>query len=102
QKQFFDHTEHGDLTVFFHGHYDTTTGPKKEAASYSAIAKDMNLPSAQILFCSDVIAELDSARAAGMQTVLVVRPGHATVPPAHEHPFVNTFNQIRIIESGAT
>ena len=56
--------------------FDTTTGPKREAASYAAIAADMGLAPRQVLFVSDVGAELDAARAAGMATALAVRPGN--------------------------
>ena len=36
QKLFFAHTSSGDLTPHLRGHYDTTTGPKREATSYRA------------------------------------------------------------------
>jgi enolase-phosphatase E1 len=97
QKLFFAHTEHGDLTGFFRGHYDTTTGPKKEAASYAAIARDMHLPPTHILFCSDVVAELDAAQGAGMQTVLVMRPGNAPVPEGQRHAVVTSFEHLFLI-----
>ena len=38
QKLFFRHTIAGNLLDQFRGHYDTTTGPKKEADSYRKIA----------------------------------------------------------------
>jgi enolase-phosphatase E1 len=94
QKLFFGHTIKGDLLSYFRGHYDTTTGPKKEAASYRAIAEDMGLAPGQILFCSDVLAELDAAAAAGLQTTLVVRPGNAAVAETHSHPVVNSFDDL--------
>ncbi len=94
QKLFFGHTERGDLLGHFQGHYDTTTGPKKEAASYTAIAKAMNLPPEEILFCSDVVAELDAAKAAGLQTVLLLRPGNKPVEEGHGHPSVESFEEI--------
>src|SRR4051812_28902629 len=43
QKLFFGHTTAGNLLPFFRGHYDTTTGPKKEAASYASIASAFGL-----------------------------------------------------------
>lgn len=95
QKQFFSHTERGDLTHFLHGHYDTTTGPKKEAASYRAIADHMELPPAEILFVSDVVAELNAAAASGMQTALCVRPGNATVLESHAHPTIRSLLEIQ-------
>ena len=75
QKLFFGHTIDGDLLPHFRGHYDTTTGPKKEADSYRNIAAEFGLPPSEILFLSDVVTELDAARSAGMQTGLVIRPG---------------------------
>ena len=59
QRLFFGHTICGDLTPCLRGHYDTTTGPKKDPASYTAIAKDMRLEPHEILFLSDVGDELD-------------------------------------------
>jgi enolase-phosphatase E1 len=40
QKLFFAHTTAGDLTPQLSGYYDTTTGSKREPASYTAIATD--------------------------------------------------------------
>jgi enolase-phosphatase E1 len=88
QQLFFAHTEAGDLTPLLSGYYDTTTGPKKVAASYTAIANDAGFPPDAILFLSDVVEELDAARAAGFQTALIIRPGNVapasgpTVAPA--------------------
>jgi enolase-phosphatase E1 len=96
QKLFFGHTIAGDLLHRFRGHYDTTTGPKKEAASYRAIAADIGLPSNEILFISDVVAELDAAREAGLDTVLSLRPGNADIAPGHGHDAVTSFEQIRL------
>jgi enolase-phosphatase E1 len=94
QKVFFAHTDAGDLLPLFHGHYDTTTGPKREAESYRRIAADMKLPTTAILFLSDVLQELDAAAEAGMKTYLVVRPGNAPVTAAHGHPVVTDFGQV--------
>lgn len=77
QKLFFAHTRKGDLLSLFDGHFDTTTGPKKEKKSYRAIARQMESRPRDIVFVSDVNAELDAADAAGMQTVLSLRPGNA-------------------------
>jgi len=45
-----------------------------------------------VWFVSDVAAELDAARAAGMVTALCVRDGAA--PPASDHPVLRTFEEI--------
>src|SRR5262249_32208933 len=38
QKLLFRYSEAGDLTVFIDAYFDTTTGPKKDPASYQTIA----------------------------------------------------------------
>ena len=94
QKLFFAHTAAGDLTRYLRGHYDTTTGPKREASSYARIAADMALEPRQILFLSDVGAELDAARQAGMATALAVRPGNRDPGGLLEHEPFQSFADI--------
>jgi len=94
QQLFFSHTAAGDLTPHLRGHYDTTTGPKREQASYTAIAADMGLPPRQILFISDVGAELDAARAAGMATAAAVRPGNRPLENLYDHEAIESFAEI--------
>lgn len=77
QKLIFGHTKFGDLTPLFSGYFDTTAGPKKEAESYRKIAKAIGLPPARVLFLSDSTDEITAARAAGMHTVQLRRPGEA-------------------------
>lgn len=79
QQLIFRHSDQGDLELLFSGWFDTTTGPKREAASYEAIKAAIGLPGPAILFLSDVQAELDAARAAGMATLLVDRAGDGGV-----------------------
>lgn len=95
QQLFFAHTEVGDLSALLRGHYDTTTGPKREPASYRRIADDMQLAPAAIAFLSDIVPELDAARTAGMQTRLVVRPGNARPPEEHSHVVIRSFDELR-------
>lgn len=73
QKLFFGHSDAGDLTPLISGWFDTEVGGKREAASYARIAADIGLPPGDLLFLSDVVEELDAARDAGLQTVLVDR-----------------------------
>lgn len=94
QKLFFVHTIAGDLLHHFRGHYDTTTGSKKDPASYKRIAEEFPLPPSEIVFLSDVVAELDAARAAGMQTVLVVRPGNAPTEKSSQHLQIGSFAEL--------
>lgn len=93
QKLLFAHTTYGDLSGYINDYFDTTTGPKRAAASYLAIAEKIALPAGEVLFLSDVTAELDAARGAGMQTTLCVRPGNAEVEST-THPTVRTFDVV--------
>ena len=84
QKLLFAHTRSGDLADLFAAFFDTTTGPKREAASYRSIAAALELPAEAILFLSDIGAELDAAAAAGWATCQLVRPTDGTRPaPGH-------------------
>lgn len=94
QRLFFGHTIVGNLLPIFRGHYDTTIGSKREALSYEKIAAEYGRPAAELLFASDVVPELDAARAAGWQTVLVLRPGNASPPADHSHPAIHSFDEI--------
>jgi enolase-phosphatase E1 len=93
QKLIFAHTSEGDLTRYLDGYFDTTTGAKASAASYQSISEKIGVPAAEVLFVSDVAAELDAARTAGMVTALCVRPG-SREPEQSVHPIVRTFDEI--------
>ena len=90
QKLLFAHTDAGDLTSLFDAFFDTEVGPKREADSYRLIADSLNRRPGDILFLSDVVAELDAAREAGLRTVLVDRredypqPRDATAANGHQ------------------
>lgn len=93
QKLIFGYSDQGDLLAFFEGFHDTTTGPKQVATSYQAIAEAFALPPEQILFLSDVTAELDAARAAAMHTGLLIRPGNRPAEP-NGHPVYQSFAEL--------
>jgi len=92
QKLLFAHTAEGDLTEFIHDFFDTSVGHKTERRSYTAIAELLRRRPSEILFISDVTAELDAARAAGLQTLLCVRPGNRAQPGPHAHDIIQTFD----------
>ena len=94
QKLLFGHSDQGDLLPYFEGFHDTTTGPKQVAGSYTAIAAAFSLPPGEILFLSDVTAELDAAREAGMATGLFLRPGNRPAEP-NGHAVYRSFAELR-------
>jgi len=89
----FAHSEAGDLTPFIRGYFDTAVGPKTSSESYRLIARDTGVPPPQILFVSDVAAELDAAQSAGLRTLLCARPGNHPQPDC-DHPIVHNFEEI--------
>jgi len=90
QRLIFGCSEAGDLSPLFSGYFDTTSGPKREAASYARIAEVIGRPAGEILFLSDVVQELDAAREAGLRTCGLAREGGVLVG----HPSVASFAAI--------
>jgi enolase-phosphatase E1 len=93
QKLLFSHSTAGDLSPFIEAYFDTTTGPKREPASYKEIAATLNLPPEQILFVSDIPAELDAARAARTDAAHSLRPG-IPAQPTSAHPSLESFDRL--------
>jgi enolase-phosphatase E1 len=96
QQLLFAHTTAGDLAPLVSGWYDTRTGGKREADSYRRIAEAIGGDPHDIVFLSDVVEELDAARDAGLDTVLVDRvedyPAPRTDPEVtHGHRRVTSF-----------
>jgi enolase-phosphatase E1 len=93
QKLLFGYTDYGDLNPLFDGYFDTNIGGKTETESYQRIVNELGLKADEILFLSDVEAELDAARAAGMQTQCLVRSGEISSDAGHAT--VKSFDNIR-------
>ena len=91
QQLLFAHTDAGDLTKFIDQYFDTNVGKKGEAASYRRIAERLSLRAEEILFISDVVAELDAANEAGMETLLSIRPGNPPQEAAERYRAIHTF-----------
>ena len=98
QKLLFGHSSAGDLRPLFTGYFDTAVGGKREAQSYRNVLGALGLAGAEVIFLSDVVDELDAAREAGMQTVLVDRledyPSPRVGDACHGHRRVEAFSEI--------
>lgn len=75
QKLIFGHSIAGDLTPFLSGYFDTTTGPKRDSNSYTRIVDALDLAPSELLFVSDMAAEVDAAHEAELQALLIDREG---------------------------
>ena len=94
QKLLFAHTKGGPLTQLIDAYFDTTTGPKTAAESYRRISTELQLDPAQLLFISDVTAELEAATNAGVQSALCIRPGNSPQPKVNEPRIIRSFDEV--------
>ena len=85
QRLLLGHSNAGDLTPLLSGHFDTSIGPKREPSSYRNISARIGIAPQELLFLSDIEAELDAAAAAGWQTAQLVRGNDGTMGSAR-HP----------------
>jgi enolase-phosphatase E1 len=93
QKLIFSHSNHGDLTSFIDGYFDTAVGAKAESGSYRRIAGEIGVDASEILFISDAVRELDAATAAGMNVRLSVRPGNPE-PSPNQYESIRSFDEL--------
>lgn len=100
QKLLFRHTngEPADLSPVIEDYFDTVNaGPKTERASYEKIAgKYPQFAVGEWLFLSDNVREVEAAKEAGMQSVVVDRPGNAEVgeEARRVHKVVKSFAEL--------
>lgn len=94
QKLIFGYSDKGDLTKFITEYFDTATGAKRDTESYKKIAEALKFAPADILFISDIPAELDAARGAGLTTALSLRKGNAELTEEPTHRIIQTFDEI--------
>ncbi len=95
QRSWFRYSDSGDMLPLISGWFDTeSAGPKVQPDSYRSIVADTGIQ--RMVFLSDRVSELDAARAAGLQTILVRRPGE---PPGGEpgtHRVVASFDEVKL------
>jgi len=94
QKLLFSHTKHGNLDPLFTGNFDTRIGGKKEPEAYQKILTELNKPAKEVLFLSDILEELDAAKAVGMFTCWLVRKDQK--PNSDRHIVVDSFEDIAL------
>ncbi len=95
QKLLFGYSDFGDLTQLFSHYFDTNVGHKQSREAYQQIAKALDTTPSELLFLSDVVAELDAAKLAGFSTIQLHRDGQ----PTGQHPIVDSFSQINLTYS---
>ncbi|GAB3109849.1 acireductone synthase [Streptomyces calidiresistens] len=97
QRDWYRHTEHGDLTPLFRGMFDLeNVGPKDRSASYHALLARFGPLSVPPVLLSDAGAELDAAAGAGWRTIGVRRPGDPRGRVVPGHPTVPDLDRARL------
>jgi len=81
QQLLYQYTNSGNLKPLFSHWFDTHTGPKKEAKSYSTICNQMQVEPSAVLFISDSGDECDAAQSAGLETLFSLRDGNPDTNP---------------------
>ncbi|KFK27000.1 hypothetical protein AALP_AA8G321500 [Arabis alpina] len=95
QRLLFGNTNYGDLRKYLSGFFDTTIGNKKESRSYKEITETLGVDDpSEILFVTDVYQEATAAKAAGLEAIISIRPGNASLPENHGFKTVTSFSQI--------
>ncbi|KFZ36270.1 haloacid dehalogenase [Shewanella mangrovi] len=93
QKLLFSHSDGGDLTEIFNGHFDTRTGGKQDKQAYSNIINTISMAPKQVMFISDLADELKAAQSAGLQTCQMLRdPAEAAGSFRH----IRSFNDLQL------
>lgn len=95
QQLLYAHSNSGDLRFLFNHWFDTRTGRKQEASSYTTICEAMQTSVERTLFISDAITELDAASAAGLQVIFSKRAGNPEQNPK-SYPCMSSLAAIQI------
>lgn len=99
QKLLFGHSVEGDVLDLFDGHFDTTIGAKVDAKSYERIAERIGRQPEEITFLTDVTREAKAAEEAGLNVVLVVRPGNMELTEEEQshYSLITSFGQLEVM-----
>lgn len=83
QVLIYRYSNFGDLTGYFQSYFDTAIGGKRESSSYKNISDKLGASPGEIVFFTDIVEEAIAANAAGMESIILDRPGNL-VQPKHE------------------
>lgn len=90
QQLIFQYSDFGDIRPLFTDYFDTNVGAKQEAVAYANIISQLPFSASEVLFLSDVVAELDAAKSAGLKTLHLIRDNQES---SAEHHYINDFSQ---------
>lgn len=94
QQMIFKYSDQGDLASFITAYFDTNIGHKGETESYQKIAAELGFKPSDILFVSDIVAELEAAAAAGFAVALSLRPDNPPLKRTGRRKKIADFDQL--------
>lgn len=99
QKLLFGFSEEGNLLELLDGHFDTSVGMKVDSRSYGTIAERLGVPPQEVTFLTDVSREAKAAEEAGLNVVLVVRPGNLELSDEERlhYNLITSFSQLQLM-----
>jgi 2,3-diketo-5-methylthio-1-phosphopentane phosphatase/methylthioribulose-1-phosphate dehydratase len=92
QRLIFGNSDKGDLRKYISGYFDTNIGSKQQESSYRQIKE--TVVDGEALFLTDLLTEAQAARAAGMDAVLMLRPGNMPLPANHGFETASSFCEL--------
>lgn len=107
QHLFFQYSDQGDLRGLFKGHFDTRVGAKQNPDSYRRITAQLqqtypDLQPIEIMFLSDIEAELVAAETAGLRTAWLRRKEDCDADHNSSRPYLSSFDSIEIMAVKST
>ncbi|MCB1192116.1 MAG: acireductone synthase [Leptospiraceae bacterium] len=75
QISLFKYTSLGDMTPYISHYFDLKIGAKTDSSSYTNIARAIKTTPKKIAFFTDSLEEAETAKKAGLHTIVVKRPG---------------------------
>ena len=100
QQLLYRHSSAGDLRPLFSHWFDTRTGAKQDPESYRQISDAMQTKPTNILFVSDILAELEAAESAGLKLLFSRRTGNPQTD-AGPYPSTETYANVSIYTNGS-
>jgi len=89
QQLLYGHTQDGDLRPLFSHWFDTRIGTKQDSESYIRILEALQCGGGDVLFVSDLVAELEAASRVGIIGFYSDRPGNQPQNPGEFKPVQN-------------
>jgi enolase-phosphatase E1 len=81
QKLIFGYSIVGDLRAYISNYFDTKIGHKINHESYTKILSELNVEAGQVRFFTDKLSEAEAARQAGIEVIMMDRPGNPDQGP---------------------